>query len=82
MREVLVIEELREAELQLGDPEVERVLAIRQRVGRLLDEENVLGIVVHVRDLIRDLGKKCDRVHQHRQRDDQDEGDPAETREV
>ena len=41
VREVLVVEELREAKLHLRDPEIERVLAIRPRVGSLLDEAHV-----------------------------------------
>ena len=36
MRGVLVIEELREAKLDLRHPEVERVLAARPGIGRLL----------------------------------------------
>jgi hypothetical protein len=42
----------------------------------------VLGIVVDVRDRRRDLGEKRDRVEEHRQRDDEDEDDPAKTRRV
>jgi len=43
----------------------------------LLDEENVLGIVVYIRNLVANLGQKRDRVEEHRQRDDEDEDDPA-----
>jgi len=79
MREVLVVEELRKAELELGDPEIERVLTIRQRLGRLLDEENVFGVVVDVRDRDGDLGKE--RVERHRYGNERDKRESPDARE-
>src|SRR5437868_2531692 len=62
MRQVLVVEELGEAELDLRHPEVERVLAGRPGVGRLLDKQNMFGVVVDIGDRDGYLGEERDRV--------------------
>jgi hypothetical protein len=82
VRKVLVVEELRKAELELRNPEVERVPTRSPCIRCLLDEENVLGVVVDVRDRVGDLWKECDRVEEDRQRDGEDKKDPAEPRKV
>jgi hypothetical protein len=38
----------------------------------------VLGIVVHVRQRVHDLGKQRDRAEHHGQRDDEERSEPAE----
>ena len=75
VRELLVVEELREAELELRHPHVERVLARRQRVTRALDHERVLGIVIDVRERIEDFRREGDGVHRDRHRDERRERD-------
>ena len=75
VRELLVVEELRKAELELRDPHVERVLARRQRVAGPLDHEHVLGVVVDVREWVEDLGREGDGVHRDRDRDERRERD-------
>ena len=71
VREVLVIEELREAELELGDPRVEGVLPVRERLARALDEQQVLRVVVHIGDRHGDLRQERDRVEGHRDGDEE-----------
>jgi hypothetical protein len=60
--EVLVMHEGREAELELGCPEVQRVRAACERIRGALDEEEVERIVVVARDGNDDLGKERDRI--------------------
>src|SRR5207247_3482008 len=62
VRQVLVVEELREAQVQLRAPVVERVLAARQRLARPLDQEIVEGVVVETGDRDGQLGPERDRV--------------------
>ena len=78
MREVLVVEELRETELQLWDPEVERVLPAAPGGVGLLDEQHVLGIVVHVRNRDGHFGEERDGVEDHRDRDERDQRESSD----
>ena len=45
----MVVEELREALVHLGHPELQNILSARERVAGVLDVERVLGVVVDVR---------------------------------
>ena len=81
MWKVLVVEELRKAELHLRDPEVERVLSARPRIGCLLDEQRMFGVVVHIRDRAGHFGEQSDGVEGHRDRDQRDQRESPETRE-
>ena len=82
MWKVLVVEELREAELELRDPEVERVLAAAPSGVGLLDEEDMLGVVVDIWDRDGHLGKKREGVEGHRDRDERDQRESSEAREA
>ena len=74
MRQVLVVEELREALVHLRHPEVEDVLSTRERITRVLDIERMLRVVIDVRYRDRDLRKQTDRVGGHRQSDQEGQG--------
>ena len=78
---VLVIEELREAKLDLRHPEVERILAACPGVGRLLDKEDMFGVVVDIRDRDGHLGEQSDGVECHRDRDERDQRESPDARE-
>ena len=56
MRQVLVVERLREPKFQLPDPQVEWILSRVQRLAHPLDQQVLKGVVVEVRDRERDLG--------------------------
>ena len=71
VRQVLVVEELREAELEFGDPMVEGVLAVRQGLAAALDEQVVGGIVVQAGDREGHLRPERDRVEDGRDQDEQ-----------
>ena len=71
VRQVLVVEELGKAELELRHPGIEGVLAAREGLARALDEHEVLGVVVDVRDGDRDLGEERDRVERDREGDEE-----------
>jgi hypothetical protein len=75
VRKILVMDEAREAELELGCPEVQRIGAPIQRVGRALDEEEVERVIVVARDGDDDLREERDRVEED---DDGDDGEEEE----
>jgi hypothetical protein len=73
VRKVLVVDEGREAELELGCPEVERIRAACDRVGRSLNEEEVERVVVVAWDGNDDLGEERDRIEDDDGEDDREE---------
>ena len=73
VREVLVMDEAREAELELRRPEIEWVRAARERIGRSLNEEEVERVVVGAGDGDDDLGEERDRVEENDDDDDREE---------
>src|SRR5437667_7075520 len=73
VRQVLVVEELRKALVQLRYPEVDDVLPARERIARALDEEQVFGVVVHVWHAEREFWKQPNGVDGHGKRDQQRE---------
>ena len=75
MGQVLVVQELRNAELELRDPQIQHVLATRPSIRGAPHERDVLRVVVDVRNRVRDLGRESDRVHRggHPDEDDQEE---------
>ena len=75
MGKVLVVEELREAFVHLRHPELEDVLAARQRFASVLDEELVLRVVVDVWRRDGDLGEEPDGMDRHREGDQEREAD-------
>src|SRR4029079_16590118 len=74
---VLVVDEGREAELELRDPEVERVVAAGERVGGPLHVEELERVVVVARHANDDLGEEIDRVEEHDRKDDEPEDEMA-----
>jgi hypothetical protein len=75
MGQVLVVEELRNAKLELGDPKIQHVLATRPAIRGATNERDVLRVVVDVRDRVRHLGCESDRVHRGGHRDEKDQED-------
>src|SRR5208282_5093264 len=49
MRQVLIVEKLRKAAFQLRSPEIERIVAHRQRSARALHEGQVPGRIIDAR---------------------------------
>jgi hypothetical protein len=76
VRQVLVVDERREAELELRGPEVERVLAVREGLRGALDEEPVEGVVVVAGDREVQLGEEGDQAEDDDRRDEGAEEQP------
>ena len=74
---VLVVEELGKALVHLRDPELEDVLAACECVARVLDEELVFCVVVHIRGWHQHFGQEPDGLHGHGKRDEEGERDIA-----
>jgi hypothetical protein len=67
VRQMLVVSELREAELQVGRPVVDRVLAGVDGPRGVLDQRIVSRIVVEAGDSDGYFGQQSDAEHEHRQ---------------
>ena len=67
-RQRLVVHQQRKTELHLWQPEVERVLAARERLAHSLDEQEMRRVVVVARDRDRELGQKGERGEERRHR--------------
>ena len=79
--QMLVVEELRDPELEFRDPEIEDVLAARPGIRSAPHEYDVLRIVVDIRDRVHDLRREGEGVHRGGHRDEKDQDDALQPRE-